>query len=444
MPILPIEKTINGGYGLTKTEEGQVVLVAGGLPGEELNIKLGAEKKGFRHGKIKSFHSPHPQRVTPPCPYIKSCGGCNLQHASQDLQTDIKTDIVKEALARSGNQNLIDFAAQVLACLPSPQEYGYRQRLRLHVIPYEGMGFRGHKSHDLVEIDSCMLAKDEINLVLAALTGNQDHDTLCQQVEQLELLWNPVNGAVNLVYHLLRKPRPADLNRAKAVGESIDNVERIFFIGKDFSRQPVYSTVSCEGATLQQSYTVSDKGEQRPVDLEWEIGGFCQVNLEQNRVMIEQALALLAVQQNESVLDLYCGMGNFSIPLAHNAQQLVGYEGQGSAIRSAKKNAQTNNLDNCTFYKRPVHKAVQELITAKTQFDCLIIDPPRQGAPGLAQNIAQLIKERIVYISCDPATLGRDLAALVAEGFSIQTVQPIDMFPQTHHIETIVLLKKDK
>lgn len=444
MPILTIEKTINGAYGLTKTEEGQVVLVTGGLPGEELNIKLGAEKKGFRHGKIKSIQTPHPKRVAPPCPYIKSCGACNLQHANQSLQTDIKTDIVKEALFRSGNQNLVDFTDKVLPCLTSPEEYGYRQRLRLHVIPHEGMGFRGHKSHDLVEIDSCMLAKGEINNVLSTLTSNHDHDTLCQQAEQLELLWNPTSGNVNLVYHLIRKPRPADINRGKAIGDNIENVERIFFIGKDFSRQPIYSTGSCNGATLQQDYTLSGKENEDTLHLEWEIGGFCQVNLEQNRVMIEQALSLLDVQAEESVLDLYCGMGNFSIPLAKKAKSLIGYEGQGSAIRSAQKNAQINGLNNCTFHKRPIHKAVQELINSNARFDCLIIDPPRQGAPGLAKDIAQIIDKRIVYISCDPATLGRDLAALVAEGFTIQTVQPIDMFPQTHHIETIVLLKKDK
>ena len=444
MPILTIEKTINGGYGLTKTEEGQVVLVPGGLAGEELNIKLGAEKKGFRNGKIKTIQKPHPQRISPPCPYIKACGGCNLQHAPKSLQNNIKTDIVKEALSRSRNQSLIDFADKVLPCLSFVEEYGYRQRLRLHVIPYEGMGFRGHKSHDLVEIQRCILAKDEINAVLAELIDNNDHDTLCHHVEQLELLWNPSTKGVNLVYHLTRKPRATDVNCGKALGTSLENVERVFFIGKDFSRQPIYTTKNCEGATLQQRYTIVDKGQESPITLEWEIGGFCQVNLAQNKVMIEQALTLLAVQPNESVLDLYCGMGNFSIPLAKNAHTLVGYEGQGSAIRSAKKNAQINNLDNCTFFKRPVHKAVQEILSENKTFDCLIIDPPRQGAPGLARNLSQLIKKRIVYISCDPATLGRDLAAIVAEGFTIEQVQPVDMFPQTHHIETIVLLKKDK
>ena len=180
----------------------------------------------------------------------------------------------------------------------------------------------------------------------------------------------------------------------------------------------------------------------RPVDLFWEAGGFCQVNLAQNRQLIETVLEFCQVKKTETVLDLYCGMGNFSIPFAMEAKEVFGIEGQGSAIRSAKKNATNAKLTNTRFLKSSVHGACLDLAEKGEHFDCVLIDPPRPGAPGLASQLAAITSKRLVYISCDPATLCRDLADLTHEGFAICKIQPIDMFPQTHHIETVVLLEK--
>ena len=135
-------------------------------------------------------------------------------------------------------------------------------------------------------------------------------------------------------------------------------------------------------------------------------------------------------------------MGNFSIPMAMTAKSVAGFEGQGSAIRSAKHNAQLAKLKNTRFSKRPIHRACEELLATGAFFDCVVLDPPRQGAPGLAESIGQICKKRLVYISCDPATLCRDLSDFSQHGFTITAIQPVDMFPQTHHIETVVLLEK--
>ena len=179
-----------------------------------------------------------------------------------------------------------------------------------------------------------------------------------------------------------------------------------------------------------------------PLALSWEVGGFCQVNIAQNTALIDAVVDFCNPVGHESVLDLFCGMGNFSIPLATRAEELTGYEGQGSAIRSAKANAATAGLSNTRFFKSPVHTACEKLAGKNAEFDCVVIDPPRQGAPELAPHLAAICRKRMVYISCDPATLCRDLTQLSNEGFRITGIQPIDMFPQTHHIETVVLLEK--
>ncbi len=176
--------------------------------------------------------------------------------------------------------------------------------------------------------------------------------------------------------------------------------------------------------------------------MEWEVGGFCQVNLEQNRNLVDLVCKYAAVQPEETVLDLFCGAGNFSLPLAATARTLVGIEGQGAAIRSARRNSENAGFANTTFFKQPIQKACLELTAAGKRFDLLVIDPPREGIPGLATMVGGLCRNRLVYISCDPATLGRDLADLTSAGFRIAAIQPVDMFPQTHHIETVVLLEK--
>ena len=179
------------------------------------------------------------------------------------------------------------------------------------------------------------------------------------------------------------------------------------------------------------------------LELHWEVGGFCQVNLAQNRQLIRIVLDFANPSADEDVLDLFCGMGNFSIPLAERSRSLLGIEGQASAIRSARANCLINGLANAEFRQMPLHAACEDLARAGRSFACVVIDPPRQGVPGLARQLAALADKRLVYVSCDPATLCRDLAELLTHSFSLRRFQPVDMFPQTHHIETVVLLEKN-
>jgi 23S rRNA (uracil1939-C5)-methyltransferase len=219
-------------------------------------------------------------------------------------------------------------------------------------------------------------------------------------------------------------------------------MENIFFLGEKFQLTDCYNRKEkSPGKHLIVSYPATVWG-LRPLKFLWEAGGFSQVNLQQNLQLIRIVLEFARVTEDETVLDLFCGMGNFSIPLALPAKQVTGIEGQGGSIRSAKLNAENNGLNNTRFVKSPVHDGCQKMKEEGLQFDCVIIDPPRRGVPSLADNLARLTKKRLIYISCDPATLCRDLCELTLAGFTIKNIQPVDMFPQTHHIETVVLLEK--
>ena len=446
---IEITKIINGGYGLGQLPSGQIVLVRHVLPGEIVTVTTEKTKKNYISGEARQIIAAHPARRHPPCPYVGKCGGCDLQHCSYEAQLAIKKAIVADLLGRSPHQEVKEAVQLVTEPIAAPGEFGYRQRIRLQVDSRGGLGFHRFQSHTVVPIDVCLLARREENEVLVALKVQADGRKLVGIALEVELQENPITGKTVVVFHLPRQPRPAEIAAAERFGRDFRNVERIFFAGDSFSLMGPYGSKTADADNSLAVCYPADPGDKGvavlPDDftLTWEAGGFCQVNLAQNRNLIATVLHFCEVGKSDRVLDLFCGMGNFAIPLAMQAGEVLGIEGQGSAIRSAVRNAAAAGLINVVFRKSPIHAARAELVAAGEQFDCVVIDPPRQGAPDLAAALATLARRRLVYISCDPATLCRDLAALCEKGFAIRQIQPIDMFPQTHHIETVVLLDRE-
>ena len=446
LETINITKIVNGGYGFARLSTGQVALVRHVLPDETVIITTEETKKNHLFGKVQQILTEHPARTIPPCKYYGRCGGCDLQHCNYDSQLTIKHGIVEDLLRRQNHKAVGESINLLAAPLPSPLAFAYRQRIRLQVGDRGIVGFHRFHSHDIIPIDKCLLAGESINRSLTALQNHEDGHRLCELSTEVELQLNPQTGKTVCIFHFIRKVRPADAESAKRFCRDVSEIERIFFIGTDFPITGLYfANGEKEGVRMDNIFAVhypTITKVNRPIDLSWEAGGFCQVNLEQNRKLIETVLEFCRIEKTETVLDLYCGMGNFAIPLAMEAKEVFGIEGQGSAIRSAKNNAANGGLTNARFLKSSVHNACIELAEQGAHFDCLLIDPPRQGAPGLAGQLATITSKRLVYISCDPATLCRDLADLADHGFTISKIQPIDMFPQTHHIETVVLLEK--
>lgn len=432
---LQIEKHVHGGFGLCHDSSGKVTLLTGGIAGEQVTAKIHSHSKTMDQGRVVEVITASPTRKDPPCSYYHRCGGCDFQHIQYSEQLKIKGAIVSEILTRSGVPQLMAAAHdRLLPPIASKNRFSYRQRIRLQVDKEQSLGFFQRRSNRCVAIDSCLLAVEEINRCLQKLHTHQSLKILLRRMEALELLFNPCRGTVCLLLHMAQKPRPTDIQHGRKVVETVGQIENLFFHGKDFAPTGT--------ASLAFTLPPLPPHTRQDITLSWETGGFCQVNIHQNQILIETVLQYCACGGEDSILDLFCGMGNFSIPLAVRAKSVLGIEGQGAAIRSAKQNSKTAQLANTVFQKRPVHEAAIELVAAGSQFDIVVIDPPRQGAPDLAGALAQLTKKRLVYISCDPATLCRDLAALLENNFQLQKLQPIDMFPQTHHIECVALLEK--
>ena len=437
-----IEKIVNGGAGLGRLEDGRVVLVGKVLPGEKVLIAITEDKGRYLSAEAAVIEEAHPARIDPPCPWYGRCGGCDLQHCDYGQQLAIKTAILRDLYRRQFPEAPAGVAL-VRDTLPSPAPFGYRQRIRLQVDANGRAGFLGHRSHRIVPVGYCLVAKDELNTVLAGLAQDPSCTRLLSNCKEFELLFNPISSGVVCLFHLSRRPRPTDIRLAEELTGRIPLIERVFFQGADFPLASPFGNRESPQTKALQMLLPPFGSHNTPLTLAWEVGGFCQINLQQNERLIRQVLNVCPWRREDSVLELFCGMGNFSIPLAARVASFHGIEGQGSAIRSARHNSMNAGLTTATFEKAPIHEACRRLAGEGRVFDCVILDPPRQGVPGLARELAALTGRNLVYISCDPATLCRDLSALTEAGLAILDIQPLDMFPQTHHIETLVLLEKN-
>lgn len=430
---LRIEKMINGGYGLGRLQSGQTVLLGNALPGETVSYHIVEKRKKTLFGRVDTVLQQHHQRITPPCIYYDKCGGCDLQHCSYDEQLRLKKQILDELFHK--------IVQQVLPPIPSPRQFGYRQRIRL-TTGKGTTGFLRFRSREIVPIRQCLLAHPAINTVLMDILEHKCFEHLRRNSSEIELLYNPATESVTLLLHLQRKPRPADRSTAIELAGANAKLERIFFTGSAFSLEGPYIAPGalCNSSTFV--HHITDAYTQQRPRLTWEIGGFCQVNLGQNDNLVSYVAQCCGDDDQQSILDLFCGMGNFSIALSRPGVFLTGVEGQGASVRCAKRNAEEAGLHNSDFIKGPIDTICRQLAEQHRHFDVTVLDPPRQGIPGLAPILRQLTRKKIIYISCDPATLARDLNQLVDQGFAITSVQPFDMFPQTHHIETVVVLEK--
>ncbi len=436
--VVTIEKIVNGGYGLVRSAAGKTVFVRYGLPGEAVTIAISEAKKRIDFGHVVEVREPSPARIDPPCPYYAQCGGCDLQHTGYQSQCGIKDAIFSELFLRSVGDQVTNAGELVKPILKSPSDFSYRHRIRLKIGDDGTIGFSHFRSNRIVSISTCLLAAKPINACLAQLPASSNLHKLARSAEELEIILNPDSNRVALLFHTNRPPRPADKNLARSLCRSSEVLDRVFFCGRRFALNGPYSDSEEQQDRLMGCRLAGDP----PLQLKWEIGGFSQVNLQQNSRLINLVLALSRADKSDRILDLYCGMGNFSVPLATRARDVYGIEAQGSAVRSARANARSNHLANCTFSKSDVVQGCQTLTAQKEMFDILVCDPPRRGMADLVDLAAGLTRKRIIYVSCDPATLCRDLKKLVEHGFTIAAVQPVDMFPQTHHIETVVLLEK--
>ncbi len=443
-----IEKLIIGGKGLGYLSDGKVVMVSGVLPGETVRFRPVRIRKQLIEGELLEVLIPSADRAKASCPVFETCGGCDFQHISQIAQAEYKQAILEDHLSRSGLFSQENIAAFLQSPAAARDLLGYRQRIRLQVDRRTGtLGYFRARSHSIQAIRACPIARPEINRVLEKMHGSASLSHLLHETQELELLLSPDDGMLILLFHHRRKPRPADEAAAKDLVETVAGIKSISFTVKGYAMFGPYGAVAerSESSVVLDNVlriTLSADLIGKSIGMALEPGGFCQVNLRQNETLIRQFLEWARCSKEERALDLFCGMGNFSIPLAFSAGEVLGADLQGSAVRSAKANAVAAGLSNCRFVKSSAVDFARELLRTGDSFPLILLDPPRSGCAEVIPLVAGLATKRIIYVSCDPATLVRDLGHLQRIGLRVRAMRMIDMFPQTHHMETITLLEK--
>ena len=426
---LDITDLLHDGRGVGRLD-GKAVFVTGALPGETVRVKQTGRNRNFDEGETIEVLKASPDRVQPRCPHFGVCAGCVLQHLDKDKQIAAKQHVLEENLARIGHvqpgrmlEPLVDAA------------WGYRRKGRFSVRFVEKkdrivIGFRELNPRFVAELNQCHTILPELGMripELAALVESLDGK---RSIPQIEFIAG--DGPVALVFRHLEPLGDADVDRLRDFAKSSGFAVLLQPGGVD-SVQPLWP----EQLTLEFPIPAFDLSLAfRPLD-------FIQVNAGLNQKMIARAMELLDPQPTDRVLDLFCGLGNFTLPLARRAGQVVGVEGDAGLIARARENAVRNGLANVEFHAADLAKDVASEPWMKLGFDKLLIDPPRAGAAEVLAQLPLKGIRRIVYVSCHPGSLARDAGFLVTErGYRLVAAGAMDMFPQTAHVESIALFEK--
>ncbi len=391
-----IEKLVYGGQGLARIE-GRVALAPFVLPGERARLRMEAERRGVTEARLLEVLEPAEGRVEPPCPFFLRCGGCHYQHAQYELQIALKREILREVLARIGK---IEAPGEIRVVSGEP--WGYRNRTQFHLAGGE-IGFFGFGSHHLVPVDRCPISSSRINEALTALRGMKGERRFPGFIKSIELFTNESEVQVNV----LESGRP---------------VARGFF---DWCAEqvPGYAADAIEYAAGGVEYRVHHRS-------------FFQVNRFLTEPLVEAATE---GAEGGSAVDLYSGVGLFAIPLARRFQSVTAVETSPSAVRDLEFNAQRAGV--AVEVRREPAEAF--LGACEKRLDFVLADPPRAGLGKAAvRELLRLKPPLLTIVACDPATLARDLAALLAGGYAIEQLTLIDLFPQTFHIETVARLRE--
>jgi 23S rRNA (uracil1939-C5)-methyltransferase len=365
---------------------------------------------------VQAVHTPGPARVLPGCPAFPVCGGCQWQHVAPPAQRDAKAAVVAEQLARLAGMP----GVEILPTLAAPRDWGYRARITL-VVEGRRAGYHRARSHALVEIDACPIADDAVSAHLGA--ARKLVATVRVALARVAIVTAP--GGVVLVATALRAPGPPDLAAAETLLARHGSVRGAIVRGAGVrlvAGDPHVTVVLEAGLDLEV-----------PADV------FTQVNPEANRLLVATVLGFAAMRPEACVLDLYCGAGNFSLPLARRGLRVLGVERDPIAVDAARANAVRLGLTHAAFRTAAVASALADVRPGTV--DTVVLDPPRAGAAEALPALATLRAPRILYVSCDPATLARDVRVLAAAGYRLERVQPVDLFPQTYHVESVAELR---
>ena len=406
---------------------GRRVFVPDALPGELAEIALGRRRRKLQEAELVRVIEPSPARVAPECEYFGRCGGCALQHFAHGSQVEFKRQVVAQALARIAR---IEPDEWLPAFAGRP--WGYRRRARLGVKYVPGkervlVGFRERAAPYITDMARCPVLSPPLAELLGPLAELIAGTTVRERLPQIEAAVG--DDASALVLRGLDAPSAADVEAFAAFGARHD-IDMYLQPGGPGTAAPI-------GAARPLRYTLAQFG----VTLEFLPTDFVQVNAEANAELVATAVRLADLAPSDSVLDLYCGLGNFSLPFAQRARELLGVEGDAGLVARAVRNAALNGVANARFVTADL--AQPDWSFFREARDVVVLDPPRTGAEAAVAAMDRIAPRRIVYVSCHPATLARDAQVLVTSlGFKLRAVRVFDMFPHTHHVEALALFER--
>ena len=431
MPTGIIESLDHDARGITRLE-GKTIFVEGALPGEQVEFVSFRKKPSFEVASTERVLKASPYRVTPRCPHFGVCGGCSMQHLDSTAQVAAKQRVLEANLWHLARLQAGQLYSPIYG---SPWAYRQRARFSVHMVPKVGalVGFHERKSSFIADIRGCVNLQPSVSALIVPLRELVAALSICKAIPQIEVAVG--EELTVLVLRILEAPNKAD----QALLRSFADRHQIVFYLQPKGPTSAYRFYPTEGARL--SYRLPDFDIEQffsPTD-------FTQVNFAINRVLVRRAMTLLDPQPGERIADMFCGLGNFTLPIARSGARVVGVEGNAELVRRAGQNAADNGLAGQVEYGvANLFEATPATISALGHFDRMLIDPPREGAVELVRALGDDAPRRIVYVSCNPSTLARDAAILVRQkGYRLQGAGVINMFPNTSHVESIALFEKD-
>ncbi|WP_431286373.1 23S rRNA (uracil(1939)-C(5))-methyltransferase RlmD [Roseateles chitinivorans] len=437
--------------GVAHNSEGKVVFIEGALPGEEVQVTVGRKKNKWEQAVMVAMRRESSQRVRPVCPHFGlhpgACGGCKMQHLHPGAQVAVKQRVLEDNLWHLGKVR----TEALLRPIEGPATgYRYRARLSVRYVPKKGhvlVGFHERKSRYIADMQVCKVLPEKVSAMLMPMRELVGAMDARDRLPQIELAIGDTDGTqvIALVLRHLEPLSPGDIAKLRAFAAEH---------GVQWWLQPkgpdTVHLLDQDGPEL--AYTLPEFGVVMP----FKPTDFTQVNHHINTVLVGRALRLLGVQKEERVIDWFCGLGNFTLPLATQAREVLGIEGSEALVQRSRENAKRNNLDHkASFVARNLFEMTPQLLAADGVSDRWLIDPPREGAFALVKALADLIKdpslapgwtppERIVYVSCAPSTLARDAGLLVhVAGYRCTKAGAVNMFPHTAHVESIAVFERD-
>ena len=431
MPIGMIESLDYEARGIAR-QDGKAIFVEGALPGERVEYASFRKKSSYELAHLVQVLAPSSSRVMPPCPHFGVCGGCAMQHLDPMAQLAVKQRVLEDTLWHVGRVR----AGQILPPIQG-EAWGYRQRARLGVRKMAKssemlIGFHERRSSFIADIKQCKILPPHVSMLLLPLRQLLSSLSVSEQVRQLDIAVGERCTAL-----LLGLPAMLKAGDEKKLQHFADQHEVVFYV-QPKGPDSVYRLYPDSGPSL--TYTLPEFS----VELAFLPSDFTQVDHAVNRVLVRRALALLDAQPGERIADLFCGLGNFTLPIARSGARVLGVEGSDGLVRRGRESAEANGLaSQVDFAVANLFECTADSLAALGYFDKMLIDPPREGAMEVVSALGNSAPKRIVYVSCNPATLARDAAVLVnAKGYRFVAVGAVNMFPHTAHVESIALFER--